>query len=157
MDESAATTNQIPGAATRPLRLGWLAVLGLVLVLAGMPAYMALIDVPLMRSTGLPTFALAALGVIAGGVAAWRDRRRWVRIIAGANFALLALFVAAFFWLGALPAATTADSLSVAPVNVFEFLVIDLFWKPLENQFPPVERHHTIGIPVDKIQEVKTA
>ena len=61
---------------------GW-ALLGLLLVLSGPPAYLLLIDQPFMRSTGAPGFALIVAGTLVGVTAARRDRRAWVRTLGG--------------------------------------------------------------------------
>lgn len=93
---------------------GW-AVVGLVLVLGGPALCLALIDVPLMLSTGAPAFALMSAGVAAGLVAAVRDQRRWVRAVCGLNVVLLGLALVAFFVVAALPEATAVAELDRAP------------------------------------------
>lgn len=80
------------------------------------PLYFALLDVPLIRSTGWPMFLLAGIGAIAGQRYARADDRTWVRIAGVANVVALAAAAAWFFWLASIPAPDPkAASLSTAP------------------------------------------
>lgn len=84
-------------------RRGGLAIVGLVCALAAMPAYFMLMDFPLLRSTGLPTWIGLGLGCILAVYAAIADRRWWVRSIGGVCGFMLVASVAAWFGMGALP------------------------------------------------------
>ena len=99
--------------ATR--RCGWWALLGLLLILSASPAYLLLIDQPLLRATGAVGFILMGAGVVVGLAAARRDRRTWVRVLGGFDLTLLVLGVIAFFVLSALPAAPAFAALEKAP------------------------------------------
>ncbi|MCG3128783.1 MAG: hypothetical protein CHACPFDD_03675 [Phycisphaerae bacterium] len=104
-----------PGAAAPrgfPLR----AAACLLLSLAGGFVYVALLGVPLLRSTGLPAFVIMGAAAIAGVLAVRRDRRLFPRLLALGNLALLGIFTFSFFWVWALPLpAETATALQVAP------------------------------------------
>jgi hypothetical protein len=115
MAEAQITPAPASHAASRSRRRGWLAILGACTLLAGIPLYALLSDDPLIRSTGWPTFALGAVGALLGLAAAWRDRRRWVNVVAALTCVMLALFAVTFFWLADLPDATPAAQLAVAP------------------------------------------
>ncbi len=93
---------------------GW-AVGGLLLVLGGPVMYAVLFDLPLMRTTGAPAFALIAAGAAAGVVGLRRDRRGWVRAIGGAGVIALALAVHMFFVIAALPQKAAFAQLEEAP------------------------------------------
>ena len=79
------------------------AVLGLLLVLAGVPVYVLTIDAPWLRSSGVAAFAPMAGGVILAGWAAGRERRRRVALTAAACVALTALWSWVFLWWAELP------------------------------------------------------
>ncbi|UCE60174.1 MAG: redoxin domain-containing protein [Phycisphaerales bacterium] len=91
------------------------AVGGLLLVLGGPVMYALLFDVPLMRATGAPAFALIAAGAAAGVVGLRRNRRGWVRVAGGASVIALALAVYMFFVLAALPDKADFAQLEEAP------------------------------------------
>ncbi|HUU82424.1 MAG TPA: hypothetical protein VM243_02865 [Phycisphaerae bacterium] len=103
-----------PEAAAPRRSTGW-AVVGVVLVLLGPIAYGLLLGVPLMRATGAPAFAFMAAGAAAGLVAAWRDRRIWVRGLCVLDVLLLLAFVWVMFGLFALPQAEGVAEITVAP------------------------------------------
>lgn len=92
-----------------------LAVFALLLVLAGPGLYMVLIDVPVLRSTGALAFALLAAGTALGLLVAWRDRRRWVWVLAGLDGLASLGFTVGFFGLARLPESPSAPALVSAP------------------------------------------
>lgn len=103
--------------AATPRRTWW-AVAGLLLCLAGPAVYVANItrmDHPLLRSTGLGGYALLIAGTLIGWFAARSDRRRWLKIVAGFNTFLLALFIFGLNWMAALPATANFDTLPSPP------------------------------------------
>ncbi len=99
---------------------GW-AIAGLLLVLGGPVAYGLLFELPLMRVTGAPAFAMLAAGAAAGIVAAWRDRRGWVRMLCGVDLAALMVGLYLFFGFAALPVTSAAAQLDTAP----DFTLLD--------------------------------
>lgn len=104
-----------PDALTRPRAL-WPLVVATCAALIAAPVYLALLDVPLIRSTAWPMFLLVGIGAIAGAIYARRDDRLWVRLTGSANVGLLALACLWFFWLASLPkASSAAETLTVAP------------------------------------------
>lgn len=104
----------VPSVSGR--RGAWLLLGGLLLALAGVPLYVALIDVPMLRATGVPALGSMGLGAMLAGLA-WRyDRRKWVRIASAAELLLIGALVAAYYTLSALPAPSgNADTLVSAP------------------------------------------
>lgn len=106
-----------PTPATEPPRgFPTRAVVWLVLSFAGGWLYVALLGVPLLRSTGLPAFLVMTVAALGGILAVRRDRRLFPRLLTLANVALLSLFTFSFFWVWALPLpAETATALQVAP------------------------------------------
>ncbi len=99
---------------------GW-ALVGFLLMFAGPAVYVALIDIPLMQTSGAPAFGLMAAGAAAGLVAALRDRRIWIRFLFVVDALLLALWTYAFYVWAALPAPSTLAQLQVAP----DFALLD--------------------------------
>ncbi|MGE0479618.1 MAG: hypothetical protein AB7Q17_04005 [Phycisphaerae bacterium] len=96
---------------------------------AALPVYMSLLENPFSRSTGWPLFALGVLGVGLAIYAAWHDRRRWVRGLAGVQIGVLAFFFVAFFMLFSLPKpASAAGQLALAP----NFTLLDHNQRPVE-------------------------
>lgn len=94
----------------------WWAVAGLVLALGGVPAYLALIDVPFLRTTGLAALVTMGLGAVLAGLALRRDSRRWVRVLGIADLALVGCLTFAYYALSVLPKpADAATSLVAAP------------------------------------------
>lgn len=92
------------------------------------PLYVALLDVPLIRATGLPIFLLTGVAAVAGAIYVRRDDRGWVRIGGAAN--MLAILAAAcwFFWLAALPVPqAAAAALEQAP----DFRLLDQNRRPV--------------------------
>ena len=47
--------------------------------------------------------------------------------------------------------------LSIAAINIFEFLIVNLFGQTLKDKLPRVECHNSICIAMDKIKEVQAA
>ena len=92
-----------------------LALAGLLLVLAAPVAYLATMQATLLLRTGLLLWGLLAAGLAAGFAAVRADRRRWIRVAAGADVAVAAFFLAAFFVFAALPGAEAAQRLETAP------------------------------------------
>ncbi|MHC4696837.1 MAG: hypothetical protein ACYTFA_08855 [Planctomycetota bacterium] len=93
---------------------GW-AMIGLLLVVAGPILYWLLLDLPLMRATGAPAFALISAGAAASIVAALRDRRAWVRTICCLDVLALPVALYLFFGLAVLPDATAIAQMDIAP------------------------------------------
>ena len=100
-----------PPRARRPR----IAVVSLVLVLAGPGVYMLLIDVPVLRSSGLPALVLMVVGTGLGLLAARSDRRRWVCLLAGLECVLVLGFVFMLFGLAVLPESPQFANLASAP------------------------------------------
>ncbi len=96
-------------------------VVGLVLILSGIPIYMALMTNPTVRSTGWPTFLLAGIGLIVALWGATKNKTTTSRIVAGGCVLLSAFFVYGFFGLAKLPEGKTFDTLTTAP----EFVLAD--------------------------------
>ncbi|MBU0719554.1 MAG: redoxin domain-containing protein [Planctomycetes bacterium] len=93
---------------------GW-AFAGLALVFSGPVAYLLFVDNVTMRVTGAPAFGLMAAGSAMGLLGAWRDRRRWVRLICVLNVLLLVGFAYSFIWWAVLPKTPVFASLQTAP------------------------------------------
>ena len=70
----------------------WLAISGLVLVLAGPISYALLLRVPWIRATAAPNLALAAVGLILGVVAASRAGHGWPAWLAAGDVLLTLMF-----------------------------------------------------------------
>ena len=81
----------------------WLAISGLVLVLAGPISYALLLRVPWIRATAAPNLALAAVGLILGVVAAARAGHGWPAWLAAGDVLLTLMFVGVLFGLFRLP------------------------------------------------------
>jgi hypothetical protein len=92
-----------------------IAILGLLLTLAGPFTYLYLLDQPLLRSTGLLAFGLMGAGVIVGLVALGRDRRLRIRLAGAVNVAILVVFGTFFFFIARLPDAAAFQRLTRAP------------------------------------------
>ena len=101
--------------------------LSLLLVVAGPFAYMASLENPLMRSTGLPAFALMAVGVVVGLVSAFSRPGRWPRVSAGLAMALTALFAFGFFVGMHIPDSPQFAAVDAAP----DFTLPDQTGKPV--------------------------
>lgn len=94
---------------------------GLFVSLAGVAAYMLLIDVPWIRSSGLPTTGLIILGI---GLSLSAMRRRpsaGAKILIGLNIGVLVFWHWAFFILAAVPASPRFNELKTAP----DFSLVD--------------------------------
>lgn len=76
---------------------------------------MMLIDVPWIRSTGAPAFVLLLLGLWLSIVGMKRGPRVSTKILAGLNFAWVALIFFGFFVMGAIPDSPKFDGLKTAP------------------------------------------
>ena len=98
-----------------PRLRSWPIWITLLVTLSGLFVYMALITNAWVRATGVPMFALMAIGTVAGLAMAARNRKWWVRTVAGFNSLLLALMTFAFFFLARLPADPAFASLASAP------------------------------------------
>jgi len=92
-----------------------IAILGLLLTLAGPVTYLFLLDRPVLRATGLLAFGLMGAGVFVGIVALGHDRRLRVRLAAATNVVLLLVFGTGFFFLARLPDAGAFRRLVRAP------------------------------------------
>ncbi len=91
------------------------ALLSLLLVFGGGMVYMALLTVPWVRSTGVPTFILMGIGLLLG-VFAWRQDRRVVsRLIVGLDVVLVGIFVGYFFVFARLPEVAGVNPGELAP------------------------------------------
>lgn len=109
------TDTPAPSLAPAAPRAGLKALFGLALVIAGPFAYMALMGIPWVMSTGLPAFALMVLGSFIVTIAAATDRRLRVRLTAGLGVALTLLFAFAFFVMARIPASEEFAALAAAP------------------------------------------
>lgn len=87
----------------------------LLVTLSGPFVYMGLMQNAWVRSTGAPMFAVMVIGVLAGLVIAARNRKRWVRVVAGFNALLLALMTFGFFVLSRLPSDPAFATMTTAP------------------------------------------
>jgi cytochrome oxidase Cu insertion factor (SCO1/SenC/PrrC family) len=67
------------------------------------------IDDASLRASGATAWMMLASALFLGLTAAWRDRRRWVRVVAGLEVACGALALWAFFGLAKLPAAAAPE------------------------------------------------
>lgn len=105
MHDSTSMNPSAASIATIRPRRAWLALLGLVLTLAGPFVYISLLWHPFLRSTGLPAFILIASGCIVAMLALRRDRRWRVWLLTGAALAWSAFFAVGFFVFAALPPA----------------------------------------------------
>ena len=92
-----------------------LALAGLGLSLAAPLAYLATMRSPFFLRSGAAAWAVLAAGIAAGLKAAATDRRLGIRILAGADAAVAALWTFAFFGAARLPAAERAERLEFAP------------------------------------------
>ncbi len=80
-----------------------LGLVGLTLVVVGPFVYVLLLDVPIMRSTGLPAFLLMGLGVCLSAWAVLRDGRKKIKGMLAANVVLTLTFAYAMFGYAQLP------------------------------------------------------
>ncbi|MHC4092704.1 MAG: hypothetical protein ACYSVY_20925 [Planctomycetota bacterium] len=111
MSDQPNATAERPTAAARTL---W-TIIALLLVLGGPVLYMLLLDVPLLRVTGAAAFGPMAGGAVVGLLVARRDRRRWVRVVAGLDCVLAIGFAVAFFGLATLPDSPELGRLTTVP------------------------------------------
>ncbi|MFO0972075.1 MAG: hypothetical protein U1A27_01370 [Phycisphaerae bacterium] len=108
-------TDAPPTRTDSPRRAFGLALLGLLLALAGLPLWMALLDHHWIHVSGAPAWAALGLGLLIALVAARRDPRLRTRLIVGVNTLLLLAFAFMFFVMARLPAAPATAALSTAP------------------------------------------
>jgi hypothetical protein len=107
-------------------RLFLLALLGLVLAVAGPVAAFSFIDNPWLRSSLFFGFVGIGLGIVLG-ILAWRDRRWFVRVLATGPLFVGALWCALWFVGLKLPGAAGTEILQAAP----EFTLPDPQGKPV--------------------------
>ena len=110
-----------------PRARAWPIWLTLLVTLSGPVVYVAFMQNAWVRATGAPMFALMAIGVLIGLAMAMRNRKRWVRVVAGFNALLLALMTFGFFFLARLPSDPAFASLASAP----DFTLNDESGKPV--------------------------
>jgi hypothetical protein len=108
--ETGTASAKSAGRSPWPAAVG-----GIILAIAGPASYMMLIDVPRIRSTGAPAFVLLLLGLWLSIVGMKRGPRVSTKILAGLNFAWVALFFFGFFVMGAIPDSPKFDGLKTAP------------------------------------------
>lgn len=100
----------------QPPRPIWPLVAATLATLIAAPVYLLLLDVPFIRSTGLPMFLLAGMGAAAAGIYSRSDDRAWVRLLGAANGVGIVIAAIWFFWLASLPAPDPkANTLAQAP------------------------------------------
>jgi hypothetical protein len=81
-------------------RRAWI---GFALCLVAPLAWMATLDVPVLRSTGAAAWVLIAVGCVLTGSAAAVDRRRWILVLLALQCAFVGLFAWASFGFARLP------------------------------------------------------
>ena len=106
-----------------------LAVLALLVTLSGPAVYYFLLhDDPWLRATGLPSFAVMALGIVLGFVAVRRRRTLSARLLFGTDVSLAVLWAVVFFVLLRLPPpAADFERLAEAP----DFMLPDHDGRPV--------------------------
>jgi cytochrome oxidase Cu insertion factor (SCO1/SenC/PrrC family) len=87
-------------------------------------SYFWTIDVPFLRATALTSWVLLALALVLALTAAARDRRAWVRGVAGLELAFAALFLWSFFVGARLPEGHV-------PVRAVDFTLPDQEGRPV--------------------------
>jgi AhpC/TSA family len=97
-----------------PRHTGWLALLGVLVTLAGPVAYVALLTHPWLRSSGAPAWVLMTAGVALCIFALRGGSRWWHRLAFGASAAITLLFIAGFAF-ATLPAPGIAATMTTAP------------------------------------------
>lgn len=88
---------------------------GLLLVILGPVAYMLLIDIPWLRSSGIAAFVLMGAGTILAVRAALMDRRLRCRSLAVLSLLITATWLVGFFILARIPQAPDFAALQSAP------------------------------------------
>lgn len=106
---------QIPENPTVVHKAGWLALVGLLLIVAGAASYMPLLQHAFLRNTGALVWAFMGISLVLSAVAFTRDRRMWVRAVSCFNALLVAFSLASFFVLATLPDEATFAALEEAP------------------------------------------
>ena len=109
----SATSPLDPRSA--PRRAGGLAVSAGVLALGAIASYPPLMDVPWIRASAAPVWIGFALAALLALVAIRRDRRIWVRSVAGLTLGVIVFGVVAFFFLARLPQARAPDVGATVP------------------------------------------
>ncbi len=107
--------NDAQTTSIRPIRRGWLAFIGFLLMFTGPIVYMVTQDDPYVRSTGWPAFVIMGIGAVLGTMAFTSDRRKWVTALGGLNVVLLAIFVYMFYVWAQLPPTQGFTALKHAP------------------------------------------
>lgn len=116
-----------PVAGVTPRRSA-LYILGLLLTLSAVPAYLLLINVPMLRSTGLVAFILMGGGLLIGLAGAKRDTRLRTRIVGGFNALLVLTGVYMFIWGAKLPMSESATGMD----RLTDFTLPDQNDKPVQ-------------------------
>jgi hypothetical protein len=91
------------------------AILGLLLILAGVPIYMLLVDHPMLRRTALPFWLFAAIGLLVTISSLRADKRTRTRIIGGLSFVFTVLFAFGYFVISKVPDSPDFAKLDTAP------------------------------------------
>lgn len=78
-------------------------VFSLVLFVLGPISWFGTIDNAELRATGATVWSCFASALYLGGTAAWKDRRRWVRVVFAVELAFVALALWMFFGMTKLP------------------------------------------------------
>jgi|CXWL01.1.fsa_nt_gi thiol:disulfide interchange protein len=90
-------------------------ILGLALILAGVPIYMLMVDHPMLRRTAMPFWIMAAIGFGLTVSSILADRRIRVRVVSGISFVFIALFMFGFFVMSRVPDSPDFARLDMAP------------------------------------------
>jgi len=80
-------------------------VFSLVLFVLGPISWFGTIDNAELRATGATVWACYVSGLYLGTTAAWKDKRRWIRLVFAGELLFVALSVAMFYFGARLPAA----------------------------------------------------
>lgn len=81
-------------------------VFSLVLLVLGPVSWFGTIDSPDLRASGATVWSCFVSALYLGGTAAWKDRRRWVRLAFVGELLFVGLSLWLFFGFARLPAAT---------------------------------------------------
>lgn len=99
-------------------------VLSLVALVLAPASWWISIDDPELRASAATVWVMLAAALFLALSAAWRDRRRWVRVVAGLELLVAAIFLWGFFGLARLPAAQ-------APERAADFTLPDQEGRPV--------------------------
>lgn len=99
-------------------------VLSLVALALAPASWWVSIDDPELRASAATVWVMLAAALFLALSAAWRDRRRWVRAVAGLELLVAAFFLWGFFGLARLPAAR-------APERAADFTLPDQEGRPV--------------------------